>query len=174
MFVKLDVGETTYYEIVGWTDNGGSIQKHGVDKKEFKDLHKAYGPTMHYSYGAPRGTSRVFVYRITQIQPDKTTRELPWEEVKLRCKHLGVNHVPELLRLDGTPDFKNIIDMAKTFSSGSSTLDTSHIREGVCLRTEHPNVSARQQCSKWKGAEFSMLEGLAKNDDNAVDIEEVG
>jgi hypothetical protein len=53
---------------------------------------------------------------------------------------------------------------------GPSFLDPSHIKEGVVLRIESDQGI---QFLKHKSHIFKVLEGISKDDDQAVDIEEI-
>lgn len=74
---KLHKSETVYGEIVGYTPSGGFIQKH-------------------YDYGCEVGKCKLYIYRITFTNIDGIVFEYDWEQLKQRCKELGVDHVPEL------------------------------------------------------------------------------
>ena len=75
---KLHRGESVYYEIVGYTKDGGMIQK-GFD------------------YKCEPYTYKVYVYRITNTSIDGlNTIDLSWGQLKERCKELGVDHAPEI------------------------------------------------------------------------------
>ena len=54
---------------------------------------------------------------------------------------------------------------------GPSTLDHTHIREGVVVRVENPDGTTH--FLKAKSYEFKVLEGIIKNNDSYVDMEEV-
>ena len=180
----LHEGETAFYEIVGFTEHGNALFKHpvGGDPKDDirKELAKTYGPTMIYSYGCtpvkedakPQFT--IYVYRITSTDRDGNSIEYSWPQVQRRCKELGKNVVPTLhppVVYDG--DKNKLLNLVGSISSGPSTVDATHIREGVCVRVEHPDVPVERSILKYKGFEFCHLEGIAKNDDSYVDAEEV-
>ena len=61
--------------------------------------------------------------------------------------------------------------MFDDFVQGNSTLDDTHIREGIVVRLEKAN--GRMKCYKHKSFEFKVLEGILKQDDNYVDIEDI-
>lgn len=180
----LHESETVFYEIVGFTEHGNALFKHpvGGDPKDDirKELAKTYGPTMIYSYGCtpvredakPQFT--IYVYRITSTDRDGNTIEYSWPQVQRRCKELGKNVVPTLhppVVYDG--DKNKLLNLVGSISSGPSTVDATHIREGVCVRVEHPDVPVERSILKYKGFEFCHLEGIAKNDDSYVDAEEI-
>jgi hypothetical protein len=89
--------------------------------------------------------------------------------------HLFLDVVP-LLSSHNVPLCKGeILELCNTWSQGSSTIDGVPIKEGVCLRVEQAtdgiyNVS---KAVKHKGFVFCALEGIARNDENYVDTEEV-
>jgi hypothetical protein len=70
-------GYVVYGELIGWTPSGEAIQKD-------------------FTYGVPKGTSKLYVYRVTHINPRGRVVDLSWEQVKEFCDSLGLLHVPEL------------------------------------------------------------------------------
>ena len=112
---KLLKGETVYYEIVGFTHDGGSIM--GVcDNKKLKDKEfvKKYGEKTVFSYGcAPRPVyevkthtdgsteqtllrpqSDIYVYRMTMTNEDGEVVEYTPDQMRHRCMYMGVKTVP--------------------------------------------------------------------------------
>lgn len=73
----LQKGMTFYYEIVGFLPNGGAIQKD-------------------YDYGCEPGQHTIYIYRITQTNPDGKVVEFSAKQVQDFCKKNGLNAVPEL------------------------------------------------------------------------------
>lgn len=171
---KLALGETVYYEIVGY-DSSKPLFAHSTGEKdtdEFrKELKKKYGEHIHYSYGCQPGQSKVYVYRITQVENGKV-HELTWNEVILRCLQLGVSPVTQLT----TTHYSGPQDLLDTIKSAIATAEKAHPThpvEGVCVRLDHPNVRVENSILKYKGPEFCHLEGIAKNNDLYIDPEEV-
>lgn len=164
-------GETIFYEIVGYDEENQSIMpSHGITDKALK---KKYGGRMTYAYGCLLGEYKVLVYRITRTTPDGHTLDLPWYQMVDRCEKLGLQPVPLLegpFIYDG--DVEALRMRCDSLSQGSSTLDASHIREGVVVRVEAPGGSTIGY--KWKGYWFAELEGISKNSEDFVDPEEVG
>lgn len=162
-------GETFYYEIVGFSEDGGFIMpSHSVTDKKLK---KRYGPKMTYTYGCKPGEYRVLVYRITRTTPDGRVTELPLYQMLDRCKELGLEYVPQLSRpyiYNG--DREELLAKCASLAEGHSILDPNHIREGVVVRVEAPNIQTHYKYKSWW---FCELEGIAKNSDNFVDPEEV-
>ena len=119
---KLLKGETVYYEIVGFTHDGGSIM--GVcDNKKLKDKEfvKKYGERTVFSYGCspsgygpstdgwgvtpdpkdPNGNvlakkpqNDIYVYRMTMTNEDGEVVEYTPDQMRHRCMYMGVKTVP--------------------------------------------------------------------------------
>ena len=189
---NIRLGETIYGELVGYqgpnTPIMGRVETSQLADKEFK---KTYGDTMTYKYGCPEGTSRFFVYRITQTNEDGHVVELTVPQMKARCEVLGLDYVPEfsgpLVVVPGDPNMEamgitfplicghatghlqSLEKLVETFLDGPSTLDSSHIREGVVVRVDAPDGTT--YFLKQKSFEFRVLEGIVK-DTGAIDLEE--
>jgi hypothetical protein len=169
----LKKGEVIYAEIVGFDSNGKPIMKpQGTSK--LPEIKKQYGEIMVYRYGCRWNEvgiqqRRMLVYRITQVNEDSQEIDLSWAQVNRRASELGLKTVPELI----SPFIYNtgIMDIADCFVQGCSTLDSTHIREGVVVRLEKANGLTK--CYKHKSFEFKVLEGILKQDDNYVDTEDV-
>lgn len=175
--IGLRKGETIYYEICGYTDNKKLIMcSHNVgkikDKEHKKLIQSKYGDTIEYKYGASLDGKLydIFVYRITVTDDNGFVYELPWEQVHNRCQELGVNPITVLTKFIYDGNKEALLNKAISLSDGSSIVDPSHIREGVCVRYESPGKTG---ILKLKGFTFSILEGILKQDDNFVDIEAV-
>jgi len=177
---KLRKGETVYCEIFGYEPSGKPIME-GVTirKKDHPTLHDTYGDTMQYSYGCEPGQCKVQVYRMTMTSPDGHSIDLTWPEVKMRCLEIGVAHVPELETIDclevgvqsmnqEVPFETILMDRIEKLSGGPSTLDSRHLREGVCVRIDR---IAENVTMKHKSFEFKLVEGMIK-DLGGVDAEE--
>lgn len=171
---KLHEGEVVYYEIAGYTDTGALIMNsHGIDKKSMKEAgipnkeYKQYGDAMEYTYGCEPGEYKVFVYRITQDGKDLT-----WDAVVERCMELEMAHVPVVGIIITTEDhtIDYIMSQAELLTRGTSVLDETHIKEGICLRHEDENGP---RIYKYKGFMFCLFEGIRKNSDDYVDTEEI-
>jgi hypothetical protein len=123
----------------------------------------------------------VYVYRITNTNEDGQSVDLTWDDVKKRCDEIGVKYVPELFVTSlemvavmiNSSDDRDVYNMlgcvVDEASKGASKLDTSHIREGVCVRID--NVGMTPKVYKHKSFEFKVLEGIVK-DTGVVDMEE--
>lgn len=169
--LRLKKGETLYYEIVGFTDKKTPIMaSHKITDKSLK---KKYGDEMVYKYGTDRDQAvpyDIYVYRITQTNEDGDSVDLSWPKVMARCNELGLRHVPhyDTLVYDGDED--SFLELVEQYSQGSSKLDSTHIREGVCITVDHHLMGGTH---KYKGFWFCELEGIAKNSDEYVDLEDI-
>ena len=163
--IGLYKGETLYYEIVGFAEDGSFIM--GAHNIEDKELKKVYGSKMVYSYGCdPKDmviTNRykVFIYRITMTDEEGRSRDLPYGQLETRCKELGLKHVilakgPFVLQ-----EREDLFVMCRELSRGPDPLDPSHIKEGVVVTIEHPDSTRR---FKFKNDAFTALEGIRSNE----------
>ena len=113
---KLWKGETVYYEVVGFTDDGAPIMASCSNKKlNDKEFVKKYGDTTVFSYGcSPTGTKRmvgedadgrfmidvatpksdIYVYRMTMTNEDGNIVEYTPNFMRYRCELMGVKCVP--------------------------------------------------------------------------------
>lgn len=181
---RLHKGEIIYGEIVGYVNEHTPIMNTvNTDSLQDKQFKKQYGKEMTFSYGCDVGQREIYVYRIVNINEDGIQQELTWNQVKNRCMELGVKFVPELYNLSETylrimnsytknlyeeevmNDLKNRVE---NLIQGSSTIDSRHIREGVCVRLESAH---KTQVLKAKSFEFYVLEGVLK-DKGVEDLEE--
>jgi hypothetical protein len=167
--IGLRKGEILYYELVGHTDSGGFIMP-GYKIRD-KKLKKMYGEQMYYNYGCESSECKIYIYRITQVTEDGHEIDLSWAQTVARCDELGLKYVPIL---EDRPYIHTtqeaLLKKLQSFADGPSTLDNSHIREGVVVRVEHPGMI---DLLKYKGADFCELESIKKNDINFIDPEDV-
>ena len=117
---KLHKGETVYYEIVGFMNDGTpimpAVENNKISDKEFS---KQYGKTTIFSYGcSPTGEilkhgrddegrftivekvpiSDCYVYRMTMTNEDGNVVEYSPDFMRYRCEQIGVKTVPVLWR----------------------------------------------------------------------------
>lgn len=173
--VSLHKGEVIYFELVGYMNDQTMIMPPHEIKDDVKYLKAKYGDKMCYCYGCTPGESDIYVYKIVRMNEDGNGVELSWEQIKGRCKELGLKHVPELARYVpeiGTDDRDvqaKIEELVSKFTDGVSVVDPNHIREGVVLRIESEQGIEYVKNKSW---EFKVLEGIIKSDENYVDLEE--
>ena len=105
---KLLKGETVYYEVVGFTDNGTPIMGSCPNKRtNDPEFIKQYGETTTFSYGCnPQGwevvddfadwvpQSDMYVYRMTMTNEDGDVVEYTPDFMRYRCEQMGVKCVP--------------------------------------------------------------------------------
>lgn len=178
--VTLHKGEILYFEIVGYVGSSTEtatcrpiMDPHPI-KDEVKSLRKQYGEVMTYKYGQPMGTCGIYVYKIVRMNEDGIGTDLSWEQVMGRCAELGLKTVPVLvgpfaLKLEEDDARTHLAKMVDFHTEGPSTLDPSHIREGVVLRVE---CKGETLYVKNKSHAFGILEGYIKDVDTYVDTEE--
>ena len=139
---------------------------------------------MDYTYGCKENQCEMYVYRITNVNDDGKAIDLSWPMVMKRCNELNINHVPNIIYHGSTPynceegpfvtrgeRCRHVLHfIVDTLIQGASTLDAGHLREGVVVRVETADgVTAY----KAKSHDFLVLEGIAKDKENYVDMEEV-
>lgn len=159
-------GETVYGELVGYTTVNKAIQAAGDNSKlNDKAITKLYGPKMHWRYGCGENQSKAYVYRITQTNEDGISFELSDYQARQRASELGLDFVPLIIDpfvYDG--DETTLRDIVEFRTEGPSTIDPSHIREGVVVRSN-------DTWYKNKSFVFGVLEGYIK-DQGEIDMEE--
>ena len=184
---KLNKGEEVFYEIVGFTDSGAPIMG-TVDNKrtQDKDFIKKYGKTTTFSYGCEPPNSELYVYRMTMTNEDGHIVEYSPDYMRYRCEQMGVKAVPVLWKGYIPPVFSTdengqlkeyvletpgeyIKNIAEQFYDGEDPIGKTHVREGVVVRIiNRPKFAA----FKHKGWNFKFLEGIAKVNADAPDMEE--
>lgn len=156
-------GESIYYEIVGYTKDGGMIQ----------------GP---FDYGCEKGEYKIYVYRITQTNDQGKVIELQWNQLKQRCSVLGVLTVPEIYygpakRVNSKirsinvetwrTHFLQYLKDTYVYDQDSKFCKTKLPEEGIVLRKEGYQIEAY----KLKNFRFLHFESDQK-DKGTEDIEE--
>lgn len=193
---KLHKGEVVYYEIVGFVNENtpimGSVKNSKISDKAFT---KQYGPETVWSYGCdPHGgwaeTSvapdefngdsevhaprcEVYVYRMTQVNEDGDVVELSPDQVRMRCEQMGVKTVPVFERFiipeDPVDPGEYVLRKVEEYFDGPDPIGKTHVREGVVARiVNRPNIAVY----KHKNFSFKVLEGIAKDEAIAPDMEE--
>lgn len=181
---KLHKGETVYFEIVGYTPEMSTIMpsvpndklKKFLDKNEYKLFIELYGDTTVFNYNCSDvnlSLNEVYVYRITQTNDDGQSIDYSWQQVKIRCEQLNVNHVPELSQYIEEPELddehKYTTNLVNILTDEQSEIFPNHVREGVCIRIDNGNLTPL--VLKNKSFIFKVLEGIIKDKD-VVDLEE--
>lgn len=167
---KLEAGEEVFGEIAGYTDDMIPIMP-SVDniKTNDKNFIKKFGNITNFTYGCDESNkSRYFIYRMTYTSPSGYIIEYPWDLVKLRAEQMGFETVPELDRFIYTTE-EDFISKIKKCLDIPSTIDSSHIIEGVVVRVLN---SPYFKVAKEKSWNFKVIEGIAKNEAENPDMEE--
>ena len=170
---KLLNGEQIFYEIVGYDENGKKIMPDHRTRSLEKEFIKIWGSKMEYTYSCPPGTSKAYLYRIIITDENGYSHEMPWSHVRRRSAEIGIPLVPILesgVIHSADNAREGIRIMTEVHVNGPSTVDSSHIREGVILRCE--NLMTEPQVMKYKSFEFLAMESDTKNDEDYFDIEE--
>lgn len=157
---KLKQGEVVYYEVVGYAAYNSPIMGKVYPKENAHK--KLYGNKFVYSYGCANGQHDIYVYRIAYQNAAGVSIDLSWDQVKERCKEIGVKHVPEV-------NFKHTHSLAEVqqYIERRDIIDERHPMEGVVLRVEGTKPSFYKE----KSFTFKVLEGIIK-DSGQVDMED--
>lgn len=171
-FKNIEPNEQVFNEIVGYEDTGKPIMEpHDLTvlKRDYKI--KGFPELMFYNYGCKPGECKEAVYKMSKIV-DGIEQVYTWDETIRRCKELGVNTVPELARFEFDGDVEKTLARINSFLANDkcvpSTVDSSHIIEGVCVRVELPsNDVLDSKIGTWtvfkhKSFVFGLLEGYNK------------
>ena len=199
---KLWKGETVYYEVVGFTDDGASIMASCSNKKlNDKEFVKKYGDTTVFSYGcSPTGTKRmvgedadgrfmidvatpksdVYVYRMTMTNEDGNIVEYTPNFMRYRCELMGVKCVPVMWK--GIIPNENYLNTEYNASAGEYIkMIAEQFYDGpdpIGKTHVREGVVIRilnrpKFCAyKHKNWYFKALEGIVKVDAEAPDMEE--
>ena len=198
---KLRKGETVYYEIVGFTDDGGSIMgKCNNSKVKDKEFTKQYGETTVFSYGCMPNTtlkhnysedngyelaevlpqSDMYVYRMTMTNEDGDVVEYTPDFMRYRCEQMGVKCVPVFWTglIPENPGSKD----DPTISAGEWVLNKAELfydgPDPVGKTHVREGVVVRIlnrptfSAYKHKNFYFKVLEGIIKDTADAPDMEE--
>lgn len=181
---KLRKGEEVFYEVVGYVNETTPIMSEVDNKKtQDKEFVKQYGKTTVFSYGCEPGQHDFYVYRMTMTNEDGDVVEYPPDFMRYRCEQMGCKTVPVLDRFIITPNLPGyfvsnaqtnpageyVQRMAELYYDGPDPIGKVHVREGVvCRIVNRPKFTAY----KHKNFNFKVLEGIAKVEAEAPDIEE--
>ena len=138
----------------------------------------------------PRPQSDIYVYRMTMTNEDGFVVEYTPDFMRYRCEQMGIKTVPSFgnaiisedrlhfVAPDGYDhDYRigdgtigdMVLKLAEEYYDGPDPIGKTHVREGVVVRiTNRPNFTAY----KHKNFSFKVLEGIAKVEADAPDIEE--
>jgi hypothetical protein len=168
---KLNAGEEVFGEIAGFIAPNSPIMPRGDNKKtQDKEFIQKFGKTTTFSYGCneEEGQSRFFIYRMTYTSPEGYVIEYPWDLVKIRAEQMGFETVPELDRFIYTTE-EDFINRINKWMDISSTIDSTHIIEGVVVRALNAPIF---RVAKEKSFNFKVIESIIKIDAIEPDREE--
>ena len=179
---KLHKGEVVYYEIVGFQGPNGQPIMSSVANSKIKDkaFSKQYGEQTVFSYGcdymhgyedeAP--CCDIYVYRMTMVNEDGDVVEYSPTQIKERCEQMGVHTVMEFETFIIPNDVdagEYVVRKVEQYFDGPDPIGKTHVREGVVARILNRSNFA---VYKHKNFSFKVLEGIAKDEATAPDIEE--
>ncbi|CAM4135275.1 RNA ligase domain-containing protein [Nocardia ninae] len=147
-------GYLVYGELIGWTPDGTPLQTG-------------------YTYGVPPGRSDLYVYRVATINPQGFMTDLSWPQVEEFCTNHGLATVP-LLWAGYAENFDADAWMNKRYADQGYRAvplepgDT--VDEGVIVRID----GLTPRIYKAKASRFLEHETKSLDDDNAIDMEELG
>jgi hypothetical protein len=170
--------EILYYEIAGWSGKDSLIMaEHPINKDTMKasgipaSEYGGYGDVMRYTYGCEPGEFRVFVYRVVLDGQDLSFRDMETRVAELQAANkteIRLDTVPFLMETTTDDD---LMGVSEELTQGKDPIG-EHIREGVVLRLED-ETGKLVFIVKYKGFFFCVLEGIRKNTDEYVDMEEI-
>lgn len=162
-----------------------SVKNSKIKDKEFT---KQYGEETVFSYGCyPKGgyewdssgdvppRCEIYVYRMTMVNEDGDVVEMSPDQMRYRCEQMGVNVVPHFetfmipdLDIDTDDNGEDdtsvvspgeyVLRKVEQYFDGPSTVDSTHIREGVVARiVNRPNICLY----KHKNFNFKVLSNIA-------------
>lgn len=173
---KLLKGETVYYEIVSFTNDGVPIMG---SCKVPKEEQKAYGEKMIFHYGLEEG-SDIYVYRMTMTNEDGDVVEYTPDFMRYRCEQMGVKCVPVFWTglIPENPGSANdptisagewILNKAELFYDGPDPIGKTHVREGVVVRVlNKPTFTAY----KHKNFLFKQISGIITEQVDSTKVSE--
>lgn len=128
--------------------------------------------------------SDIYVYRMTITNPDGEVVEYTPDFMRYRCEQMAVKCVPVFAKAILNEESRFAINddstepgdlgayvmkMAELFYDGPDPVGKTHVREGVVVRI----INRPKFCAyKHKNFSFKVLEGIAKVDAEAPDMEE--
>lgn len=149
-----------------------------------------YGQDEHgtFSIEKPAPQSDFYVYRMTMTNEDGHVVEYTPDYMRYRCEQMGCKYVPLFCKAYISDNYVATVDsdlptsivavnglgeavrhLAEQFYDGPDPVGKTHVREGVVIRiVNRPNFTAY----KHKNFSFKVLEGIAKTDADAPDMEE--
>lgn len=172
---KLMKGETVYYEVVSFTNDGTPIMGKA---KVPKEAQKEYGNEMIFHYGLSEN-SDIYVYRMTMTNEDGFVVEYTPDFMRYRCEQMGVKTVPVFWKgtipehcfyatVEGQTELTPgewIKTVAEQYYDGPDPIGKTHVREGVVIRIiNRPKFTAY----KHKNFLFKQITGIIKDNSESI------
>ena len=190
------VGFTTSGAPIMSSASNSKLQDKEFIKQYGKETVFSYGCKPVVSIDCDDLQSDIYVYRMTMTNPDGEVVEYTPDFMRYRCEQMAVKTVPVFWR-GFVPEFEDriyvdrnengecdegevtytkpidagewVMKMAERFYDGPDPVGKTHVREGVVVRIiNRPKFAAY----KHKNFSFKVLEGIAKVDAEAPDMEE--
>ncbi len=153
----------------GCAQNGHYDEEIFVDKEDLGDYTLAEWRETDY-YVPP--CCEVYVYRMTMVNADGDVVEYSPAQIKERCEQMGVHTVMEFETFvipENVNAGEYVLRKVEQYFDGPDPIGKTHVREGVVVRIlNRPNFAVY----KHKNFSFKVLEGIAKDEAVAPDIEE--
>ena len=156
---------------------------YGCDPDGGYEESEQFGDLLHAPQTVPP-CCEVYVYRMTMVNEDGDVVEYSPDQIKERCEQMGVNVVPEFARffvpdtvqlpddvgsMTSVDPGEYVVRQVEQYFDGPDPVGKTHVREGVvariCNRTSFVVY-------KHKNFAFKVLEGIAKDEATAPDMEE--
>ena len=194
------VGFTTSGQPIMSSANNAKLQDKEFIKQYGKETVFSYGcyPTGHTDYDniTPRPQSDIYVYRMTMTNEDGFVVEYTPDFMRYRCEQMGIKTVPvmwkgvipkyedyiyvdrndngecdkgEITHILPTNAGEWILHKAEEYYDGPDPVGKTHVREGVVVRVIN---RSKFTAYKHKNFSFKVLEGIAKVEADAPDMEE--
>lgn len=163
-----------YYEIVGYDENGRPIMPphsvKGLSKEDLRSIPKGAirDGKVHYDYGCEPGKSQAYLYRATYLD-----FEMPFDSLERLADELCIERVRCIGDFDvgyHGGSYEEILCVANGLCRYMNEVQ-DHVSEGVCVRSE--TITDSGKWLKHKSFAFCCLEGIARNDADYWDAEEV-
>ena len=142
----------------------------------------------YYEVGITAPQSDIYVYRMTMTNEDGFVVEYTPDFMRYRCEQMGAKTVQVFEKFtipsqDDLEDFEEfasvhtgenlagewVMDIAEKYCDGPDPVGKTHVREGVVARI----INRPKFCAyKHKNFSFKVLEGIAKVEADAPDMEE--
>ena len=166
---KLPKGMEVFYEVVGYTEGNQTIMGKCSNKLvKDKEFQKQYGAETVFSYGCDVGENDAYVYRMIMMNEDGVMVELPWEQAQIEAEKMGAKCVPTFEKFIFTT-WDDLMTRVEKYYDGADPIGKNHVREGVVVRIDNRE---KFTAYKHKNFAFKVLEGIAKDNSDAPDMEE--